>query len=286
MAKDYYELLGVSKSASKEELKTAFRKLAHKHHPDKNKGDDTKFKEINEAYQTLSDDTKRAQYDQFGAGYQNMGGGHQHGGYGGFGGFDPSGFGQGGVEFDFGNLNDIFSEFFTGGGGGRPQPRRGRDISTEVHITLTDSILGAEKKILINKVSSCDNCRGTGAKAGTKMHQCKKCGGQGKVREVKRSILGNVSSVRVCDECLGEGEVPTEKCDNCKGAGILRKDQEVSFKIPANILNGESIRMSGMGEAVKNGSTGDLYIKINIKIPHKLSKKAQELLEQLKAEGI
>ena len=278
--KDYYAILGVSKSASKDEIKKAFHKLAHKHHPDKKEGNEALFKEVNEAYQTLSDDKKRAQYDQFGSEYQNMGGGHQHHG-GGFEGFDFSGFQQdGGAEFDFGNLNDIFSDFFGGGGGGRPQRRNGRDISTEISINLTDSILGIDKKILINKVSACDVCKTTGAKPGSKMHTCKKCNGKGQVEEIRRSILGNVRSARVCGECLGEGEVPEHKCENCKGAGVLRKDEEVSFKIPAGIQNEQSIRMTGMGEAVKGGKSGDLYIKVNIKIPTKLSKKARELLEQ------
>src|SRR3989338_6432700 len=161
MAKDYYETLGVSKGASKDEIKKAFYKLAHKYHPDKKEGNEAKFKQVNEAYQVLSDDTKRSKYDQYGSGFENMGhAGHQQGG---FEGFDFSnfsggaaGFGNGGADFDFGNLNDIFSDFFTGGmGGGRQQARRGRDISTEVRITFSDSIFGTNRKFLITKTSNC-----------------------------------------------------------------------------------------------------------------------------------
>ncbi len=288
MSKDYYNLLGVNKNASKEEIKLAFRKLAHKYHPDKKDGDEAKFKEVNEAYQTLSDDKKRAQYDQFGAGYQNFGGGQQHQGGQGFGGFGFSGFQNGGgAEFDFGNLNDIFSDFFGGGmGGGRQEHRKGRDISTEMQISFTDALLGVEKRISINKVSTCEICKGNGAKPGVKMHTCKKCNGQGQVREIKKTFLGSISSTRLCDECLGEGEIPEAKCDNCKGAGVLKKDTEIKVNIPSGILSGENIRISSMGEAVKNGKTGDLYINIKIKKPGKLSKKSIELIEKLKEEGV
>lgn len=288
MSKDYYNILGVSKNASKDEIKKAFYKLAHKHHPDKKDGNEAKFKEANEAYQVLSDDAKRAKYDQFGAGFENMGqGGGSYGG-GGFGGFDFSGgFQQGGGDFDFGNLNDIFSDFFAGGGGGqRSQPRRGRDISTEINITLSDSVLGVNRKISIKKTSACKTCSGSGAKAGTKMDTCKECNGQGQVREIKRTMFGNIQSTKICNGCLGAGKIPKELCTNCKGAGVLHKEEEISVSIPAGIQNGETVRLKGAGEAVKGGTTGDLYIKINVKIPSKISKKARELLEELKKEGI
>ncbi|MES2023176.1 MAG: molecular chaperone DnaJ [Patescibacteria group bacterium] len=269
MKKDYYEILGVNKGASKDELKKAFHKMAHKYHPDKKEGDEKKFKEVNEAYQTLSDDQKRAKYDQFGANYENAGfGGQSQGGYqqGGFGGFDFSGFQQGGgQDFDFGNLNDIFSDFFTGGmGGGRAQARRGRDISTEIQITFADAIFGVERKILITKTSNCNTCNATGAKPGTKMETCKKCNGQGKIHEAKRTILGTISSTKLCEECLGAGEVPKEKCDKCHGKGVLRKEEEISLAVPAGIRDGEMVRMTGMGEAISKGTPGDLYIKINV----------------------
>ncbi len=273
MKKDYYETLGVNKGATKDEIKKAFHKLAHKYHPDKKEGDEKKFKEVNEAYQTLSDDGKRAKYDQYGAGFENMG--QQGGGYGqsGFEGFDFSGFQNGGQDFDFGNLNDIFSDFFAGGmGGGRAQARRGRDISTEIQILFADAVFGTERKILINKVSPCDTCHGSGAKAGTKMQTCKKCNGQGKIHETKRSFLGTVSSMKLCEECLGSGEIPAEKCEKCHGAGVVRKEEEIKIVIPSGIRDGEMVRMTGLGEAISKGQSGDLYIKINV-APHPVFKR-------------
>lgn len=271
MKKDYYETLGVNKSASKDEIKKAFYKLAHKYHPDKKEGNEAKFKQVNEAYQVLSDDAKRSKYDQYGSSFENI---HQgQGGYqqGGFNDFDFSGFsargGQanGDMEFDFGNLNDIFSDFFTGGmGGGRTQARRGRDISTEIQIPFSDAVFGVNRKVLLTKTSKCAVCNGSGAKEGTKMQTCKICNGQGKIREIKRSFLGNISTAKICEMCLGSGEVPLEKCEKCKGAGVLRREEEISIVIPAGIRDGEMIRMSGMGEAVSKGTSGDLYIKINV----------------------
>ncbi len=271
MSKDYYNILGVDKKASKDEIKKAFYKLAHKYHPDKKEGDEAKFKEVNEAYQTLSDENKRSKYDQYGSGFENMGGFGGGGGQG-FGGFDFSG-GGAGMEFDFGNLNDIFSDFFGGGmGGGRPQARRGRDISTEIQISFSDSVFGVERKILITKTSSCLTCKGSGAKPDTKMETCKKCNGQGKIHETKRTIFGNIANTKLCDTCLGSGEVPKEACDTCKGKGVLRREEEIVLNIPAGIRDGEMVRMTGYGEAVSKGTTGDLYIKINV-APHPVFKR-------------
>jgi molecular chaperone DnaJ len=264
MAKDYYETLGVPKGATKDEIKKAFYKLAHKYHPDKKEGDEGKFKEVNEAYQVLSDDSKRQKYDQFGSGFENMGGA---GAGQGFGGFDFSGFQNGGMDFD---LNDIFSDFF--GGGGRAQARRGRDISTEIQISFSDSVFGVTRKILITKTSTCETCKGNGAKAGTKMETCSKCNGQGQVREVRRTILGQIETKKTCETCLGSGEVPKEVCDTCKGKGVRRREEEITIQIPAGIRNGEMIRMNGMGEAITAGTSGDLYIKINV-IPHPIFKR-------------
>lgn len=275
MSKDYYDTLGVNKGASKDEIKKAFYKLAHKYHPDKKGGNEAQFKEVNEAYQVLSDDSKRSKYDQYGSGFENMGQGNYGGQHGGFGGFDFSGaggFGNSGVEFDFGNLNDIFSDFFGGGGEGRRETRRGRDISTEIQISFSDSIFGINRKILITKTSSCLTCNGSGSKKDTKMEICRHCNGQGKIREMKRSFLGNISSTKICEECHGSGQVPKEKCETCKGKGVLRREEEISIVIPAGIRNGEMIRMTGYGEAVQKGTTGDLYIKINV-APHALFKR-------------
>lgn len=272
MAKDYYEVLGINKGASKDEIKKAFYKLAHKYHPDKKDGNEAKFKEVNEAYQTLSDDSKRSKYDQFGSGYESgfSGGGGFGGGQSGFEGFDFSGFQNGGADFDFGNLNDIFSDFF--GGGGRAQARRGRDISTEIQIPFADSIFGVTRKILITKTSSCLTCKGVGAKEGSKMETCKTCNGQGKLHETKRSFLGTISSTKVCENCYGSGEVPKEKCDKCHGKGVLKREEEITIAIPSGIRDGEMIRMTGMGEAITKGTAGDLYIKINV-APHAVFKR-------------
>jgi molecular chaperone DnaJ len=270
MAKDYYETLGVNKGASKDEIKKAFYKLAHKYHPDKKGGNEGKFKEVNEAYQVLSDDAKRSKYDQFGSGFENMGGGHSHGGQGGFEGYDFSGFQNGNMEFD---LNDIFSDFFGGGmGGGRAQARRGRDISTEIQISFPDSIFGITRKILITKTSTCLTCDGKGAKAGSKMETCKHCNGQGKIHEQKRTIFGTIANTKLCEVCLGAGEVPKEPCEKCKGKGVLRREEEVSINIPAGIRDGEMVRMTGFGEAISKGTAGDLYIKINV-APHPVFKR-------------
>jgi len=269
MSKDYYDTLGVNKNASKEEIKKAFYKLAHKYHPDKKDGNEAKFKEVNQAYQVLSDDEKRAKYDQFGSGYENMGGGHAHQGAG-FGGFDFSGFQNG--DFDFGNLNDIFSDFFGGGMGGRREARRGRDISTEIQISFSEAIFGVTRKILITKTSTCTICDGKGAKPGTKMETCKTCNGQGTLRETRRSFLGTISTTKLCETCLGAGEVPKEVCERCKGKGVFRREEEISIAVPAGIRDGEMIRMSGMGEAISKGASGDLYIKINV-APHPVFKR-------------
>jgi molecular chaperone DnaJ len=189
----------------------------------------------------------------------------QQGGFGGFDGFDFSGFQNGGVEFD---LNDIFSDFFGGGmGGGRQQARRGRDISTEIQISFADSVFGVTRKILITKTSECFTCHATGAKPGTKMEKCKTCNGQGKLHEAKRTILGTISSSKICETCMGAGEVPKDVCDTCKGKGVLRREEEISIAVPAGMRDGEMIRMTGMGEAVSKGTTGDLYIKIHV-APH------------------
>lgn len=267
MAKDYYNILGVNKTASKDEIKKAFYKLAHKFHPDKKGGDESKFKEVNEAYQVLSNDAKRSKYDQFGTAFDGAEG------YGtqGFEGFDFGGFGNAGTEFDFGNLNDIFSDFF-GGGMGRTQTRRGRDISTEIQLSFSDAVFGTNRKILITKTSSCLKCGGTGANPGTKMETCKRCNGKGKIRETKRSILGTISTTKTCEECLGVGEVPRETCPECRGKGVLRREEEVSVVIPPGIRDGEMIRMSGMGEAISKGTTGDLYIRVNV-APHSVFKR-------------
>jgi len=266
MAKDYYNVLGVDRKATQDDIKKAFRKLAHKYHPDKGGTDESKFKEITEAYSILSDDKKRREYDTYG---QAFPGGHPGaGGQGGnpFGGFDFSqfqqGFGNGGVDFDFG---DIFGDVF----GGRNQHRtpRGRDISIDLEIPFKDAAFGTTRTVLIAKVSTCAVCRGSGAKPGTELEACKTCNGSGRVHETRNSILGQFTSVRTCVACEGTGKIPKEKCTECKGHGVHRKQEEIKINIPAGIDNGEMIRMPGQGEAIKAGTAGDLYVKVHVK-PH------------------
>ncbi len=261
MAKDYYETLGVEKKATKEEIKKAFHKLAHQYHPDKKGGNEAKFKEVNEAYQVLSDDTKRSEYDTYGRVSGPGGGGGQQQGYSG--GFE--GFGGG---FDGVDLGDIFNDFFGGASGGTQTPR-GSDISVDIEITFVESIYGAQRKVVLGKTSSCDTCHGSGAKPGAKMKKCVTCSGKGKVTETRRSFLGNFSTTRTCDTCHGKGEVPEEKCKTCSGLGVVKKQEEIEIKIPAGIRAGEMLRMSGRGEAAPHGVSGDLYIRIHIK-PHTL----------------
>lgn len=268
MAKDYYATLGVDRNATQDDVKKAFRKLAQKHHPDKG-GDEAKFKEITEAYATLSDDKKRKQYDMYGQSGP-AGGGAGAGGYGA--GFDWSqftgGFGQGGVEFD---LNDLFGDAF-GGGGRRQAKARGRDISVDIDATFKESILGAQKTVRIAKVAQCDSCKGSGAKHGTAFDECKTCKGSGRISEMRRTVFGQFSNTRVCDDCTGAGKIPKEKCSICNGRGVMRKEEEIKFSIPAGIENGETLRVSGQGEAMKGAASGDLYIQVRVK-PHAVFRK-------------
>lgn len=278
MSKDYYQVLGVNKGASKDEIKKAFRKLAHQYHPDKPGGNDAKFKEVNEAYQVLSDDSKRAQYDRFGtADNFSAGGGGQN-----WGGFDFSGFanaGQGGVEFD---LGDLFGDLFSGGrGSSASRQKRGRDISVDIEISFKDSIFGTERTILINKVNLCQECKGDGAEPGTKLKKCATCNGQGRIRETRNAFIGTFSTVVECNVCHGKGEVPDKTCSKCGGKGTLKQSEEIKIVVPAGINNGEMIRLTGRGEAVARGVNGDLYVKVHVE-PHKsLRREGSDLLMDL-----
>lgn len=257
MAKDYYQILGVERSSSKEEIKRAFHKLAHKYHPDKKGGDEAKFKEVNEAYQILSDEKKRRQYDTYGSA-------------GGAGGFDPSGFdfsnfdfggaaGGNGFQFD---LGDIFGDLF--GGGGRGQTRRGRDISVEITVSFAEAVFGTERKVLINKLGLCQTCEGKGAKPGTKLKTCSTCNGRGQIRETKQSFLGSFASVRTCPACRGVGEVPETPCPTCGGQGAINRTEEITITVPPGINNGEMIRLTNQGEAMPQGVAGDLYVRVQV----------------------
>jgi len=299
--KDYYKTLGIDKGSSKDEIKKAFRKLAHEHHPDKTKNDPTssqKFKEASEAYSVLSDDDKRKQYDTFGsagpggAGFNSQNGGTGFnggagfggfGGQGGFGGFDFSGFQQGngqGFEFD---LGDIFGDFFGGGrAGGSRGTSRGQDISVDLMISFEESIFGVEKDILITKASKCLTCSGSGAERGSGMKKCEKCNGKGKMIEARRSFLGVVNTTVTCDVCHGQGQIPTDKCSTCNGLGVTERAQEISVKIPAGIENGQSMRLTSMGEAIPSGISGDLYVKIHVKLHSDIRKDGNSLVTDQK----
>jgi len=262
MAGDYYDLLGIQKGASQEEVKRAFRNLAKEHHPDRG-GDEKKFKEINKAYQTLGDEKKRAQYDQFGhSAYEQMGGMGGGPGAGGFGG----GFGGSGQGFNINmeDLGDLFGQAFGGGGRSRG-PRRGRHIEMDTQLTFEEAAFGADKKIDPYKTVTCDDCEGAGAAKGAKMNTCGNCSGTGQVKHMQQTILGNFQAVRPCTRCNGEGKTPEKLCDTCGGAGVVKKAKEIEVQIPAGIDNGEVLRVSGEGEAVKGSRAGDLYLTIRIK---------------------
>jgi molecular chaperone DnaJ len=265
MAKNYYDILGVEKKATKEDIKKAFRKLAQKYHPDKG-GDESKFKEITEAYATLADDRKRREYDSYG---QTFAGGAGPGAAG----FDFSQFGgAGGVEFDLGDLFGEFGDLFGSAARGGRRMRRGRDISIDVEVSFKESILGGKRSVLLTKVGTCDTCNGSGGKPGTAMETCKSCNGAGKIHETRNSPLGAFTSVRSCPACDGQGQVPKEKCKTCTGHGLLRKEEEVKLGIPKGIDDGEMIRMPGRGEAAKGGIPGDLYVKVHVH-PHPVFRK-------------
>ncbi|MEK7079852.1 MAG: molecular chaperone DnaJ [Patescibacteria group bacterium] len=261
MSKNYYEVLGVDKKATSDDIKKAFRKLAQKHHPDKG-GDESKFKEITEAYSILSDDKRRREYDSYG---QTFPGGNQNAGAGGF---DFSGFQNGNIEFDLSDLFEGFGDIFGAGnarGGGRN--KRGRDISIDIEVTFKESIQGVTRKVLITKVGTCDICSGSGAKPGTEMKTCETCNGAGRIHETRNSPFGTFASVRNCPTCEGSGKIPKEKCATCQGRGVKKQEEEIKVVIPAGLDSGEMIRMPGLGEAVKGGTSGDLYVKVHVK-PH------------------
>jgi molecular chaperone DnaJ len=269
MSKDYYQILGISQSASPEEVKKAYRKLAHKHHPDKG-GDEKKFKEINEAYQTLSDQEKRAQYDRFGRVFE---------GAPGFEGFD-FGFGRGkfGEEFEF-DLGEMMEEIF--GFGSRPRRkdlRKGKNIEIEMEIPLEDALEGKEKEITLTKMVSCSRCQGAGAEPGTKITECFSCRGTGQVQQIKKTFFGSFTRATTCPECGGEGYRPEKPCNVCKGEGRIRGTEDIKIFIPAGVDTGQVIKVEGKGEAGrKGGRPGDLYCRIFIKAHPVFKRKGDDL---------
>ena len=272
--RDYYEVLGLQKGASDNDIKKAFRKMAMKYHPDKNPGDkvaEEKFKEINEAYAVLSDPEKKEKYDRFGhAGvYPNSGFGGGAGGFGGFGGFE--------------DIFDMFGGAFGGfGGGSRGRrnngPRKGSDLQKAVTITFEEAAFGTKKEIRLNKYVKCKTCGGSGAAPGTSKKSCPKCGGTGEIRTAQRTPLGTFQSVSPCPDCNGTGEINETPCPDCGGSGKTRDNVTISVNIPAGVDNDSVIPIKGQGEpGVNGGPDGDLYIVINVE-PHKIfERRGQDL---------
>lgn len=265
MSKDYYNILGVDKNASQDDIKKAFRKKAHQCHPDKANGDEAKFKEINEAHQVLGNATKRSQYDQFGSAFQNGQAGGGPSGFSGFDGFSTQG-GQWNVNVD--DLGDIFSgigDAFGFGGRKRGRVKRGSDIQVMLTIEFNEAVFGVEKEISLKKTVKCDKCKGNCAEPGSKIETCKMCGGSGRVNRVQRTILGNMQVQMTCENCGGEGKTYERKCSKCSGTGICQELAKLKIKIPAGINDGETIRLTGQGEAGEKGAlAGDLYLIIKV----------------------
>ncbi len=263
MQKDYYKILGVPKNSSQEEIKKAYYKLAHLYHPDKKGGDEAKFKEINEAYQVLSNKEKRAQYDKFGTTF-----GNNNQAQGGFSGFNWEDFSRGfeGIE----DIFDIFGDRFTGFKQKEQDLRQGSDIEIEIEIPLESVLKDQQKEIKINKNVRCSRCEGSGAEPGSKVKECFSCRGKGRVQQIKKTIFGTFTHYVVCPECQGEGIKPEKPCNVCRGEGRIQKEETLVINIPAGIDNNQIIKVKGMGEAGRRGGkSGDLYIKVLIK-PHRL----------------
>lgn len=271
--KDYYEILGVQRGASQEEIKKAYRKLAHKYHPDKAGGDEKKFKEINEAYQVLSDPQKRSQYDQFGKTFSEGAAGF--GDATGFNGFNYQDFQQGGFNFDFGDVDigDIFSDFFGFGASSRKKRTRrrtqGDDIEISLDISFEEAYFGTEREVELYKRVKCDRCEGRGVEPGSKIETCTQCGGSGRISKVSQTFFGAFQQVTTCPYCRGEGKRPEYYCSKCGGDGRVREYRKIKIKIPAGIVSGQTLEIEGQGEAgIFGGKSGNLYVQIRV-LPHK-----------------
>ena len=269
MTKDFYKILGVPRNATRDDIKKAYRRLAHQYHPDKG-GSEAKFKEINEAYQILGDEKKRAQYDQFGTVFES--GRPGQGGFewapgAGFGGFnfgeDFRGFG----DFDFADVfEDVFSGFGFGGTGSQRRSKKGRDIQIELEIPFEEIIFGGRHPVDINKISVCERCKGSGSEPDTKMAKCGTCQGRGRVEKTQRTFLGALSQITACPTCQGRGEIPEVVCRDCGGKGALKRLESMEIFIPKGMEDGELLKISGKGEAsVDGGVPGDLYVKIRMR---------------------
>ncbi|MBM3210380.1 molecular chaperone DnaJ [Candidatus Saccharibacteria bacterium] len=277
--RDYYEVLGVSKDASADEIKKAFRKRAVQFHPDKEGGDEAKFKEVNEAYEVLKDAQKRQRYDQFG--HAGVGGGAGGGSGNPFEGF--GGFGGQNVHFDFGDggLGDIFGQFFGGGAGGSRQPQRGRDIETTLSLTFEEAVFGVEKDIAIEMNDECTHCRGNGAEPGHSLKMCSDCKGAGQQTRVMNSLFGQIQQAVTCPTCEGRGKVPEKACSVCGGAGVERKQQKIALKVPAGIDDGATIRLNERGESIGQGrKRGDLYVNIRVRAHKQFTREGLIILSE------
>ena len=271
---DYYDILGVSKEASADEIKKAFRKKAIEHHPDRG-GDEAKFKELNEAYEVLKDPEKRKRYDQFGhAGVGNDPGGS----YGGFGGGGQS------MNFDFGDLGlgDIFNSFFGGGGGQQRQqrPSQGQDVETNIDITFEQAVFGTDVELKLNLQAKCEHCEGTTVEPGYELKTCDQCNGSGQIVTVSRTIFGNIQKAAICPKCHGAGKIPEKVCTVCKGRGTQVKTMKIALKIPAGIEDGSVIRLRERGQAIANGPNGDLYVNVRVKAHKRFTREGDLILSQ------
>lgn len=284
MTKDYYKVLGVPRNATKEDIKKAYRALAHKYHPDKG-GDEARFKELNEAYQVLSDERKRNQYDQFGQVFESGGGGPRQGGFG----FEW----PGGLKFDFGNeggsssgrgftdfdFSDIFEDFLGMGareGRTRAKERKGKDLRVSLEISFEESIFGAKKEMEIDKLARCEKCQGKGAEPGSKLKNCPNCQGKGNIQKTERTFLGSFTQVSTCPVCFGSGQRPEINCRDCAGKGIRQLVERLEIFIPKGVQSGEILKITGKGEAsLTGGVPGDLYINIRVQ-PHKIFRRQED----------
>lgn len=277
--RDYYEVLGISKNASADEIKKAFRRAAVKHHPDKEGGDETKFKELNEAYEVLKDPSKRQRYDQFGhAGVGGNGGGAGGGnpfeGFQGFGGHGQN------VNFDFGDLGlgDIFGSFFGGGQGQRQGQQRGNDAVVDITLTFEEAVFGTEQQLNITLNDTCSHCKGNGAEPGHQLKTCDTCKGSGQVNRVMNTVFGQIQQASVCPTCQGRGKVPEKACTVCHGKGVEHKRQAITLKVPAGVDDGATIRLQGRGEAIAHGEKGDLYVNLRVKSHKKFTREGSLIL--------
>ncbi|HJQ08344.1 MAG TPA: molecular chaperone DnaJ [Candidatus Saccharimonadales bacterium] len=269
--RDYYEILGVGKNASADEIKKAFRRAAVQHHPDKEGGDEAKFKEINEAYEVLKDPSKRQRYDQFGhAGVGSAAGGD-----------NPFGGGQN-VHFDFGDLGlgDIFENFFGGGSRRSARQARGRDVEVKVDIGFEEAVFGAEEQIALHLEDTCTHCKGKTVEPGYSLKTCDTCKGTGQLVNVARTIFGNIQQATVCHVCKGTGKIPEKVCSVCGGKGTQVTRQTLTLKIPAGIDDGAVIRLSERGEAIANGPKGDLYVNVRVKAHKKFTREGDLILSE------